>query len=239
MASQQPAAPLFKMPQPTAPVFKLPQPAVVAPAAPKPTGPAHPGINCDLCTKPICGARFKCLSCPDFDACEACVGQLPLTQKPVGQTGNCCHDITVRVKEPRWMALGAEALQNQTGWCHPGFTCRGCGDGLAITGRRYTCTVCDNAHFCERCDFCGVHAVEGHPNHPMLRVASVAPPQQSAAVDVKHQQKQVQQAQQLKFGGVQIPLRNYDALCWCCGLPSDQADAMGHCRTKPKALLGC
>merc|ERR1711865_1280387 len=122
VASQQPAAPLFKMPQPTAPVFKMPQPAVVAPAAPKPTGPAHPGINCDLCTKPIVGARFKCLSCPDFDACEACVGQLPLTQKPVGQTGNCCHDITVRVKEPRWMALGAEALQNQTGWCHPGFT---------------------------------------------------------------------------------------------------------------------
>ena len=34
----------------------------------------HPGVTCDTCkTKPICGIRFKCSICKDYDECENCI----------------------------------------------------------------------------------------------------------------------------------------------------------------------
>ena len=37
-------------------------------------GPLHPGVTCDGCKGPICGIRFKCLLCPNYDLCSACEG---------------------------------------------------------------------------------------------------------------------------------------------------------------------
>jgi hypothetical protein len=32
----------------------------------------HSGVVCDSCGNTICGIRYKCSSCPDYDLCEAC-----------------------------------------------------------------------------------------------------------------------------------------------------------------------
>lgn len=32
----------------------------------------HPHVRCDGCDQPVRGARFKCMTCPDFDLCEEC-----------------------------------------------------------------------------------------------------------------------------------------------------------------------
>eukprot|EP01047_Picozoa_sp_COSAG01_P048777 COSAG01_NODE_4777_length_4750_cov_16.589121_2_plen_383_part_00 len=190
------------------------------------SGPAHEGVSCDMCkVGPIRGARFKCLCCANFDVCEACCHGLQSQQKQLPQPiassasdpAQCRHDVLVMVREPRWHQT-SEALANKAGWAHPGIACAGCGDGLPIQGRRYTCTVCEGGpSFCERCDFCGVHAAAGLVGHPMLRVCSTVqppPPLQATSPPVTPPQAAAAAA-----------------LCFCCGLPQDVAAAQGH-RTK-------
>ena len=35
----------------------------------------HPGVTCNGCEGSICGPRYKCLVCPDYDLCKTCEGQ--------------------------------------------------------------------------------------------------------------------------------------------------------------------
>jgi hypothetical protein len=203
----------------------------------KDTGPqpVHSGVSCDLCgVASITGPRYKCLCCPNFDACGACIANDPLGTKCSSSAsasgGGCKHDVLVRVCETRWMGIGAEVLQNQSSWAHPGFSCSGCGV-KTIVGRRYTCTVCDNAHFCERCDFCGVHAAAGLEPHPMLRVNPTAPlptAAPAAAVPAVAPATPADAVAAAAAGGGDAGTALVAATCFCCGWPQHEAAARGH-----------
>lgn len=41
----------------------------------------HLGITCDNCNEPVCGIRFKCTICNDYDLCEAC-DKIPNVHNP-------------------------------------------------------------------------------------------------------------------------------------------------------------
>lgn len=61
-----------------------PMSATAAPATAVPTSKprvVHSAV-CDLCDARIQGTRYKCLECPDFDACEACYEGLVEVQHP-------------------------------------------------------------------------------------------------------------------------------------------------------------
>lgn len=32
----------------------------------------HPGVTCDGCEGPVCGPRFRCTECEDYDLCKPC-----------------------------------------------------------------------------------------------------------------------------------------------------------------------
>jgi next-to-BRCA1 protein 1 len=61
----------------------------------------HPA-SCNLCYRKICNVRYKCLTCDDFDLCEACetssVPQHPRT-----------HPM-LKIKIPRPVSIGVNDL---------------------------------------------------------------------------------------------------------------------------------
>ena len=202
----------------TAPTAAPCQPTIAKPTEPL---PVHSGISCDICgIASIAGPRYKCMCCPNFDACDACISKDPLgancARVAAGAGAGCKHDVLVRVCESSWMRIGSEALQNQSTWVHPGYGCSGCGV-LTIVGRRFTCTVCDNVHFCERCDFCGVHAAAGLAPHPMLRFNPNAPTAFDTAL-----------ATPASAAAAGASASIVPATCFCCGWPQGEADARGH-----------
>ncbi|KAI0673673.1 hypothetical protein C8Q78DRAFT_967789 [Trametes maxima] len=44
-----------------------------SPLATEPAQPVHKNVICDVCNTEIVGVRHKCLDCPDYDLCQACL----------------------------------------------------------------------------------------------------------------------------------------------------------------------
>ncbi|WVQ81887.1 hypothetical protein IAT38_004014 [Cryptococcus sp. DSM 104549] len=115
---------------------------------------AHPAA-CDLCNKSIVGVRWKCLNCPDWDACNACAGVLSEVHKG--------HAFVKLYKATDYVGGGVE----EEGVQHPHVTCDGCKN--RICGARYKCLhpSCPDYDLCEACE-ASPHAI--HPvDHPMLK----------------------------------------------------------------------
>ncbi|PQE04797.1 ZZ type zinc finger domain-containing protein [Rutstroemia sp. NJR-2017a BBW] len=124
---------------------------------------AHNAI-CDGCDKYIYGVRHKCLDCPDWDYCSACIANasfihprhrfVPLYE-PISDLNALCRSYS---SKPR-----------HTGIFCDGPLCNANGGGMQtyITGDRYKCAVCHDTDFCASCE-----ASPSNPHnktHPLIK----------------------------------------------------------------------
>ncbi|KAL5460258.1 hypothetical protein EMCRGX_G033690 [Ephydatia muelleri] len=102
---------------------------------PKPVGYSgnqlHPRVTCDGCKGPVCGIRYKCSVCPNYDLCSACKGK----------GGHAEHKMT--------------AIKSPQDRCHSGVTCDACKG--PIYGTRFKCIVCPDYDLCYDCKQSGCH----------------------------------------------------------------------------------
>ncbi|KAK6526301.1 hypothetical protein TWF694_004901 [Orbilia ellipsospora] len=119
-------------------------------------GSRHHAI-CDGCDTTIVGVRHKCLGCPDWDYCSACV-----------KTSNETHPGHRFV--PVYEAINiAPQCGNKT--IHTGVRCDGplCQTNmLYIFGDRYKCAVCEDLDFCANCEASPLN--DHNKTHPLIKM---------------------------------------------------------------------
>ncbi|WVQ74896.1 hypothetical protein IAR50_004503 [Cryptococcus sp. DSM 104548] len=117
----------------------------------------HPA-TCDVCSRNIVGVRWKCLNCPDWDACGACAQGL-------GQA-HPGHSFVKLYKAGDY--INDKAMEARDSVAHPHVSCDGC--QARILGVRYKCMhpACPDYDLCQACE---AHPATVHPvNHPMLKL---------------------------------------------------------------------
>ncbi|EIN03553.1 hypothetical protein PUNSTDRAFT_56140 [Punctularia strigosozonata HHB-11173 SS5] len=130
-------------------------PSAVGPVGPLGVGELH-NAHCDRCGRPIVGARYKCIDCPDWDSCHECFP---------GVYGIHPHKF-VRVRE------AADYIRPPAGPARPPVheaTCDKCLN--KVVGVRYKCTHpnCPDFDLCENCEA----LPDVHPTtHVMYKIRS-------------------------------------------------------------------
>ncbi|ODO06712.1 hypothetical protein I350_04070 [Cryptococcus amylolentus CBS 6273] len=117
----------------------------------------HPA-TCDVCSRNILGVRWKCLNCPDWDACGVCAQGLG--QKHPG------HSFVKLYKAGDYVTDKGMEARDQV--AHPHVSCDGC--EARIHGIRYKCMhpSCPDYDLCQACE---AHPATVHPvDHPMLKL---------------------------------------------------------------------
>ncbi|KAI5480357.1 zinc finger, ZZ-type protein [Pseudohyphozyma bogoriensis] len=95
--------------------------------------------TCDLCEKTIVGVRHKCLNCPDYDVCSACLPSV-----------SHLHPLHNFIPITSLLYLNSQPHSHTI---HHNIVCDGCGVD-PIIGVRYKCLdkACDDFDLCERCE---------------------------------------------------------------------------------------
>lgn len=117
----------------------------------------HDHIQCDHCLMaPIEGLRYKCMCCPDYDLCEACVA---INDSPRAKFHNEDHyfiRIPHSLKDDKKNTCNitrssiSMALSCRRRMIHKDTYCSNCEE--LVVGFRYFCTVC-GINICESCEF--------------------------------------------------------------------------------------
>ncbi|KAI0788221.1 hypothetical protein C8Q74DRAFT_667217 [Fomes fomentarius] len=132
----------------------------------------HAGISCGFCGKSnIQGVRYKCIQCPHYDRCSACMASPKawishaLTHQffPIhSSSANNLEDYN-RVKQ--------SSSQWATKYVHHGVKCDGC-NKMDIQGVRHRCLQCNDFDFCEQC-IADVKQRQAHSiTHPFFPILS-------------------------------------------------------------------
>lgn len=123
----------------------------------------RPGRNvihnalCDNCNTDIRGIRHKCVNCPDFDYCDACIGQAPFNHPG--------HRFVPLAKSIGWSTRN---LSRHSMILCDGPLCAGKPGQQSIIGDRYKCSVCPDTDFCGNCE---AHPLNEHDlSHPLIKL---------------------------------------------------------------------
>lgn len=84
----------------------------------------HEGVVCDSCSEPICGFRYKCVTCDNYDLCQKCemlgshpqhyMLRIPKSIKFVSQLDTLSH-IAMHVEYVNFNAILPYMKENQLG----------------------------------------------------------------------------------------------------------------------------
>lgn len=117
---------------------------------------AHQAI-CDGCDKYIYGVRHKCLDCPDWDYCQACIANAQFIHPR--------HRFI-----PIYESITSTTRPTYNDSVHYNIFCDGplcVSKSISIRGDRYKCAVCDDTDFCASCEASpsNVH----NRTHPLIK----------------------------------------------------------------------
>ncbi|CAE7039478.1 Zzef1 [Symbiodinium sp. CCMP2592] len=146
--------------------------------------------QCDGCMQfPICGPRFKCTLCPDYDLCYSCFrselhGHIMLKVHKGIACDGCLEPLLGR----RYMCTVCIDFSSSYDLCHEcfsdnghhhkmlevhqGMVCDGCGQ-RPILGERFECMRCSDFSLCQSCQRRGVHS--HHEMHLAIEPLAVLP----------------------------------------------------------------
>ncbi|RHZ77387.1 hypothetical protein Glove_180g23 [Diversispora epigaea] len=124
--------------------------------------------TCDYCESVIFGIRHKCINCPDFDLCNACI-LFSSTQHP--------NHTFVPIYRP-----GDPEIKIPDAAYHPGIRCDGC--GKSINGVRFKCGNCADFDFCGNCEASPNNKHD--PNHVFIKFKRPVPSPISSTKPLLH-----------------------------------------------------
>ncbi|RVX74958.1 hypothetical protein B0A52_01235 [Exophiala mesophila] len=117
-------------------------------------GVRHEAV-CDGCDKAIIGVRHKCLTCPDFDFCNDCIGDASWKHP-----GHRFAPLYIPIPVLR------EAKEVHRGIYCDGPLCKS--DRRYITGDRYKCAICHDTDFCAKCEAWPYNT--HNATHPLIKI---------------------------------------------------------------------
>jgi next-to-BRCA1 protein 1 len=166
-------------PSPQTPIAPASQPpALKSPPAQSRAAPIHSNVICDMCDSVVIGTRHKCLDCPDYDLCDACIAKGgAYTHEPfhefidIKEPGRV---IVHTVNSPQLVSPGtappqAPAQEQATPRPAPFIAhsarCDLCESN--IFGNRYKCLECPDF---DTCNDCFAITKDQHPGHSFVKI---------------------------------------------------------------------
>lgn len=146
----------------------------------------HLTVACDSCDTMVCGSRYMCATCADFDLCEKCYKTADHDSDHVFVRYRHFVNNVVTPRK-RIQATKPSAVAGQ----HKGFYCDEC-ECSPILGDRFRCLVCNDYDACEKCK----------DVHDETHAMQIIPSLKSIARNPEEAKKTGEPVHDLFFGGL-------------------------------------
>ncbi|KAG8986570.1 hypothetical protein FRB93_005232 [Tulasnella sp. JGI-2019a] len=129
--------------------------------------------TCSICGASPAAHQYKCVSCPQFDLCAGCYGQVHDIHPSHAFLEVSGKSASARPTSP---ILAENSGPEEQSLKHLDVSCYNC--GLDIVGARFHCAVCKSVDVCQNCELAGLpgnltNTDEGHDSsHIMIKVCA-------------------------------------------------------------------